>query len=229
MYTHKHGFHGGSAGKESTCKKKKKESACNAGDLGFILGLGSSPGEGHDKPLLYACLENPHGQRSLGGYNPWGHRGSLGPSLEEPFSLSQRRDWVQNSTDTHRHTDTDRHTHRHIQTHIHRHTHRYTHTQRHTHTHRHTDAHRHTQTDIQTHRHTQTHTDTDTHRHRHTQTHRLTQKHRHTKTHTDTQTQTHRHTLTHTHIYKIIFPSVPTVCVCRIVTFSKDALQNKVD
>ena len=36
-----------------------KESACNAGDVGFIAGLGRSPGEGNGKPLQYSCLENP--------------------------------------------------------------------------------------------------------------------------------------------------------------------------
>ena len=36
-----------------------KESACNAGDLGSILGLGRCPGEGNGNPLQYSCLENP--------------------------------------------------------------------------------------------------------------------------------------------------------------------------
>ena len=36
-----------------------KESACDAGDLGLIPGLGLSPGEGRDDPLQYSCLENP--------------------------------------------------------------------------------------------------------------------------------------------------------------------------
>ena len=36
-----------------------KESACNAGDLGSISGLGRSPGEGNGNPLKYSCLENP--------------------------------------------------------------------------------------------------------------------------------------------------------------------------
>ena len=27
---------------------------------------------GHGKPLQYSCLKNPHGQRSLEGYSPWG-------------------------------------------------------------------------------------------------------------------------------------------------------------
>ena len=57
------GFPGGSDGKES---------AYNVGDLGSIPGLGRSPGGGHGNPLHYSCLENPHGQRSLVGYSPWG-------------------------------------------------------------------------------------------------------------------------------------------------------------
>ena len=36
-----------------------KESACNAGDLGSIPGLGRSPGEGNGSPLQYPCPENP--------------------------------------------------------------------------------------------------------------------------------------------------------------------------
>ena len=35
-----------------------KESACNVGDLGSVLGLGRSPGEGNGNPLQYSCLEN---------------------------------------------------------------------------------------------------------------------------------------------------------------------------
>ena len=35
-----------------------KESACNAGDLGLIAGLGRSPGEGRGYPLQYSGLEN---------------------------------------------------------------------------------------------------------------------------------------------------------------------------
>ena len=36
----------------------RKESACSAGDLGLIPGLGRSPGEGNDNPLQDCCLEN---------------------------------------------------------------------------------------------------------------------------------------------------------------------------
>ena len=35
-----------------------KESACNAGDLGSIPGLGRSSGEGNGNLLQYSCLEN---------------------------------------------------------------------------------------------------------------------------------------------------------------------------
>ena len=44
------------------------------GDLGSNPGSGRSPGEGNGHPLQYACLENPHGQRSLAGYCPWDHK-----------------------------------------------------------------------------------------------------------------------------------------------------------
>ena len=71
-------FPSSSDGKESACKggTDGKESTCNVGDLGSIPGLGRSPGGGHGNPLQYFCLENPHGQRSLAGYSPWGHKES---------------------------------------------------------------------------------------------------------------------------------------------------------
>ena len=40
------------------CGSDGKESACNAGILGLIPGLGRSPGEGNGKLLQYSCLEN---------------------------------------------------------------------------------------------------------------------------------------------------------------------------
>ena len=52
-----------------------QESACNAGDLGLIPGLGRFLGGGHSNPLQYSCPENPHGQRSLADYSPWGLKG----------------------------------------------------------------------------------------------------------------------------------------------------------
>ena len=55
------GFPGGSA---------SKESACNAGDLGSILGLGRSPGEVKGYPLQYSGLENSM------DCSPWGRKES---------------------------------------------------------------------------------------------------------------------------------------------------------
>ena len=49
-----------------------KESACNEGDLGLILGSGRSPGGGNGNSLQYSCLS--HRQRSLAAYSPWGHK-----------------------------------------------------------------------------------------------------------------------------------------------------------
>ena len=59
------------------------ESACNGGDLGSIPELGRSPGGRHGNPLQYSCLKNPHGQRSLMGYNLWGHKD---PDMTEQLS-----------------------------------------------------------------------------------------------------------------------------------------------
>ena len=36
-----------------------KESACNAGDPGLLLGSGRSLGGGHGNPLQHSCLEKP--------------------------------------------------------------------------------------------------------------------------------------------------------------------------
>ena len=36
----------------------RKESTCNAGDMGSISGLGRSAGEGNSYPLQYSGLEN---------------------------------------------------------------------------------------------------------------------------------------------------------------------------
>ena len=54
----------------SLISQLSKESACNAGDLGSIPGLGRSPGEGKGYPLPYPGLENSmdyivHGVTSL--------------------------------------------------------------------------------------------------------------------------------------------------------------------
>ena len=56
-----------------------KNLLANAGDTsntGSIPGSGRSPGGGHGNTLQCSCLENPHGQRGLVSYNPWGHKES---------------------------------------------------------------------------------------------------------------------------------------------------------
>ena len=52
-----------------------KNLPANAGDIsntGSIPESGRSPGGGHGNTLQCSCLENPHGQRSLVSYSPWG-------------------------------------------------------------------------------------------------------------------------------------------------------------
>ena len=64
MFNIKYGFPDGSDGKEC---------ACNAGDLGSMLGSGRPSGEGNGNPLWFLPGES-HGQRSLAGYSPWGRK-----------------------------------------------------------------------------------------------------------------------------------------------------------
>ena len=55
-------------------------------DMGSIPGLGRSPGGGHGNPLQNSCLKNPHGEKSLAGYSPWGHKEST-----ERLSTAQKK------------------------------------------------------------------------------------------------------------------------------------------
>ena len=61
------GFPSGSKGKKSTC---------NEGNLGLIPGLGRSLRGGNGLPTLVFWPGEFHGQRSLVGYSPWGHKKS---------------------------------------------------------------------------------------------------------------------------------------------------------
>ena len=65
-------FPGGSVGEES---------ACNAGDVGSVPGLGRSPGEWNGNPLQYSCLENTMDRGALwatvhGVTNSWTRLGN---------------------------------------------------------------------------------------------------------------------------------------------------------
>ena len=44
--------------------------------MGLIPGLGRYPEGGHGNFLQYSCLENPHGQRRMVCYSPWGRKES---------------------------------------------------------------------------------------------------------------------------------------------------------
>ena len=61
-----------------------KVSACNAGGLGSISGLGRFPGEGNGNPLQYACLENPMAEEPC--------------RLQSTGSQRVRHDWVTSIT-----------------------------------------------------------------------------------------------------------------------------------
>ena len=69
----------------------------NTGDLrdaGSVPGWGGPPGEGNGYPLQYSCVENPHGQRSLAGYSPWGGKES---DMTGQLSLSLVKEGKENS------------------------------------------------------------------------------------------------------------------------------------
>ena len=58
-------YHSGSEGNQHACWRP-----------GFNPWVGKNPWRRHEYPLQYSCLENPHGQRSLMGYCPWGRKES---------------------------------------------------------------------------------------------------------------------------------------------------------
>ena len=65
-----------------------KNLPANAGEVGYVSsipGSGRSPGGGHGNPSL---MENPHGQRSLVGCSPQGHKES---DTTEATELARRK------------------------------------------------------------------------------------------------------------------------------------------
>ena len=65
-----------------------KESACNAGELGSIPGLGRSPGEGKGNSLQYSCLENSM-DRAAWRYSTWGCK-ELDMTEQQTLSLGNQ-------------------------------------------------------------------------------------------------------------------------------------------
>ena len=64
---YRQGFPGGSV---------VKNLPANTGDVGLIPGSERFPGEGNGIPLQYSSLEKSHGQKSLQGQSPGGHKES---------------------------------------------------------------------------------------------------------------------------------------------------------
>ena len=54
--------------------KNLTANAGEEGDEGLIPGLGRSPGGRNSKPTPVLLPGKSHGQRSLVGYRPWGHK-----------------------------------------------------------------------------------------------------------------------------------------------------------
>ena len=50
--------------------------AADSRDVGSVPGSERFPGEGNGNPLHYSCPGEFHGQRTLGGCRPWGHKES---------------------------------------------------------------------------------------------------------------------------------------------------------
>ena len=61
---------------------------------GLIPELGRFPGGGHGKLLQHSHLENPHGQRSLEGYSPRGHKES---GMSKRLSRAQRKLYIEDA------------------------------------------------------------------------------------------------------------------------------------
>ena len=70
------------------CSSKGKESACSAGDLDSIPGLGRSSREGNGNPLQYSCLENPLDREAWVGYGLWNCKEL---DMTEQLTLGQKR------------------------------------------------------------------------------------------------------------------------------------------
>ena len=72
-----------------------KESARSAEDPGSIPGLGRSPGEGNGKTSPVFLPREFHGQWSLAGYRPWGHKES---DMTEQLSVTHSLRYADDTT-----------------------------------------------------------------------------------------------------------------------------------
>ena len=79
---------------EASLVTDSKESAYNSGDLSLIPESGRSSGEGNGTPTPVFLPGESHGQRSLGGYRPWGCKES---DMTEQLTLIINRDGKMNN------------------------------------------------------------------------------------------------------------------------------------
>ena len=83
------------------CRSNGKQSACNAGDLGLIPGLGRSSGKGNGRALQYSFLENPMDRGAWGGYSLLGHKQldkTEGLTLSQTFTYHFVSNWILSET-----------------------------------------------------------------------------------------------------------------------------------
>jgi len=104
--------------------------------------IGSISGLGRWDPMPGFLPGKLHGQRSLVGPSPWGHKELGATEYTHTHTHTHIHTYIYTHILTHIHTDTQTHIHPHTYTHTHTHT--YTHT--HTHTHINMDTYPHTHT-----------------------------------------------------------------------------------
>ena len=78
------GFPGGTSGKEPACQCRRLRGH------GFDPWVRKMSWRRVWQPTLVFLPENPYGQRSLVGYNPWGHKESDTPEVTEPTCRTKR-------------------------------------------------------------------------------------------------------------------------------------------
>ena len=76
------------------CGSPGKESACNMGDLGSILGLGRYPGEGKGYPLQYPGLRNSMGCVVQGIAKSQTRLSDLHSLYYKPINLKGNQTWI---------------------------------------------------------------------------------------------------------------------------------------
>ena len=78
--------------------KNPPASAGQSGDVSLIPELGRSLEGGHGNPLQFSCLENTHGQKSLGGCSPQDHKESS--TTEANIAQAHDIKWQKRETDS---------------------------------------------------------------------------------------------------------------------------------